>query len=459
MKIVSPSAISGFPEWLPDQKILESSYLNRITKIFESFGFVPIETPAVEKDDVLSSKGEINKQIYSIFRPNVETENERETGLSLHFDLTVPLARYVAQHFSQLTFPFKRYQIQKVWRGERAQKGRFREFYQCDIDTIGNGKLDIFADAEVAAVIYHIFKSLAIGAFRIHFSNRKLLMGIMEAFNITGEDSAAFIQILDKVERSAKGMQSVRTLLAEKVGGAEEINTLLEVCLTPDTSNAEILRVLKSTDIASDLYRSAVDELEKVYGYLIDLGCGDQDIRIDISIVRGLDYYTGTVFETFLLGHEKGLGSICSGGRYDDLASFFIDRKLPGVGISIGLTRLLSYLFEHKIVEQLHSSLSQVLICMLDRRFMPQYIKMLNEIQEAGINAEIYIEDESLGKQLRYANKKGIHYVILAGEDEFNSGTIKLKDMSAAEETTFENNATSPGIPKIVDVIKSSKMV
>nr|VFK26221.1 MAG: histidyl-tRNA synthetase [Candidatus Kentron sp. MB] len=449
---VKPSPISGFPEWLPAQKLLEAGFVRKITRIFESFGYAPIETAAVERDGVLASKGEINKQIYSIFRPNVDTAAERETGLSLHFDLTVPLARYVAQNHHSLSFPFKRYQIQKVWRGERSQKGRFREFYQCDIDIIGDSNLDLYADAEVAGIIYLVFQELQFGDFVIHLSNRKLLRGIMEVFDISGEgETLEFLQILDKVERSASGIEAIKKLIAERIGKSEKLQSLLDFLLAPDSSNREKLSLLKEAEFESDVYRQGVHEINQVYNRLSDMGCADNRINIDVSIVRGLDYYTGTVFETFLTGHEKKLGSICSGGRFDDLASNFIDRKLPGVGVSIGLTRLLSYIFDKKIITQGKSTPSHVMIAMMDHKNIPRYIQWMQQLRKDGINVEIYIQNAKLAKQLKYADKKGIEYVIIFGEDEEEMELLKLKNMAIKQEQTFP---LTTAISAISDKIK-----
>jgi len=450
MTKIKPSQVSGFPEWLPSQKILENQFIDKIARYFESFGFIPIETPAVERDEVLSSKGEINKQIYSLYRPNVETDKERDTGLSLHFDLTIPLARYVAQYHNSLVFPFKRYQIQKVWRGERAQRGRFREFYQCDIDIIGDGELDLYADAEVAYIIYLIFKELAFGPFKIHISNRKLLLGIIEAFNSKKGEALEFIQILDKIEHSDPGMDKIKMLLIERIGSDEGLISLFDALLSPGTSNEKKLSLLKSQDFLTQDFMQGVNELSELYNNLVLLGCNDKDINIDISIVRGLDYYTGSVFETFLVGHEKGLGSVCSGGRYDDLASHFISKRLPGVGISIGLTRLLSYVFEKGIIKTDRAGLSMVMIALLDRRYLKRYIEWLCFLNSNTINSEIYIQDAPLKKQIVYADRKGIDFVILFGADEERLGIIKLKDMRNNTQTTFPQDK---GIELILDHI------
>lgn len=429
--------ISGFPEWLPAQKLLESNFIKKITNIFESFGYTPIETAAVERDEILTSKGEINKQIYSIFRPNVETEAEKETGLSLHFDLTVPLARYVAQYNQQLSFPFKRYQIQKVWRGERAQQGRFREFYQCDIDIIGDSKLDLYADAEVAGIIYFTFKELNFGDFTIHFSNRKILLGIIEEFNVPEDKIQEVLQILDKVERSATGMEAIKSLIARRISKDDTIRSLFDCLLTLETTNKEKLSKLTQLKLNSEIYRQGVSEISEVYNYLINIGCEENNFNIDISIVRGLDYYTGSVFETFLSGHEKALGSICSGGRYEDLASHFIDKKFPGVGISIGLTRLLNYIFDKNIIEQKKSTSSHIMIAMMDRKYVSKYIEWQNIFRNKGYNCEIFIQNSSLKKQLKYANQKGINYVILFGEDEEEGHIVKMKDMRMNYEHSY----------------------
>jgi histidyl-tRNA synthetase len=429
-KIVEPRAVSGFLEWLPEEEIEFQRLLGIIRNGFEIFGFTPIETPAAELLEILASKSEINKQIYGLYRPNV-SEEEQETELALHFDLTVPLARYVAMNFGKITFPFRRYQIQKVWRGERPQKGRFREFYQCDIDIVGNETLDPLNDAEIPAIIYQIFTRMQIGDFTIRMSNRKLLQGFLEKSGITGERVFEVLRSIDRIPKI--GMEFTRRDLIENLKIEEGIaGRLLELAGISGKGIDVVIR-LSSDPVDHHVFAEGLHDLNLLVNNLGALGVPDTAYEIDLSITRGLDYYTGTVYETFLKSHPD-LGSVCSGGRYDNLASHFTNQRLPGVGISIGLTRLFSYLLEAGAVKPVSSSKTRVLVAVLDRARLGDYFKAATMLRNEGISTEVFLEDKKLKAQFKYADKKGIPYVLIAGEDEFAKGVWQLKDMKTGEQ-------------------------
>ena len=336
---ITPSPISGFPEWTPAERLLEQQMIDQIRAAFERYGFSPIETPAVERNAILTAKGgaETERQIYSLTGLHPQSGGDAR-DYSLHFDLTVPLARYVAQHNNELVFPFRRYQIQKVWRGERPQHGRFREFTQCDIDIVGDGKLSLMADAEIPAAISTVFTSLAIGDFTIRISNRKILTGYLEHLGFDESESSLILREADKIDRQGTGplLQALDDL-PNGNAATSDILALVQMSGSP----ADVLCALELID-GGDRFRQGVDELKAVFEHATAFGIADENIAADIGIVRGLDYYTGTIYETRLDDHPQ-LGSICSGGRYDDLTSYFIRKTMPGVGISIGFTRLCSH--------------------------------------------------------------------------------------------------------------------
>ncbi|MBN1902546.1 histidine--tRNA ligase [Candidatus Sumerlaeota bacterium] len=429
-KIIEPRAVSGFPEWLPEEEIEFQRLLEIIRQGFERFGFTPIETPAAELLDVLASKGEINKQIYGLSRPNA-AEEEKETDLALRFDLTVPLARYVAMNFGKLAFPFRRYQIQKVWRGERPQKGRFREFYQCDIDVVGNETLDPLNDAEIPAIIYEIFMKMQIGEFTIRMSNRKILQGYLAHNGISGEGVSEILRSIDRLPKT--GMEAVRRDLSENLGLEEEIvGRLLELAGISGRGKSVVAQ-LSDNAVDHPRFAEGLHELNLLVDHLGALGVPESAYEIDLSITRGLDYYTGTVYETFLKSHPD-LGSVCSGGRYDNLASHFTKQNLPGVGISIGLTRLFSYLLEAGAVKPGSSSKTQVLVAVLDRARLGEYFKVATLLRNGGVSTEVFLEDKKLKAQFKYADKKGIPCVLIAGEDEFAKGVWLIKNMKTGEQ-------------------------
>ena len=439
------SPITGFPEGLPGECLRHARFIDIIRKTFERFGFGPIETPAVERNETLESKGEVNKQIYSLYRPNVPDDVEKETGLSLHFDLTVPLARYVAQHYGKLSFPFRRYQIQKVWRGERAQKGRYREFYQCDIDIVGDGSIDLLADAEIPMVISQVFENLAVGDFVIKISNRKILQGFLERFEIDGEKAEETLRAIDRLPKLKGGWAELADWLSEELDLTDEVLSPLKALLDIRGTGAEILEPLANVVIDNPTFQSGVDELTKVIDYTRSLGMPEGRIEVDLSITRGLDYYTGTVYETFLAGHEKTLGSVCSGGRYDNLASHFTDRTLPGVGISIGLSRLFWQLVENGAVQTDRETSTEVMVTVPDRSRLGDSLSVAAELRKAGLNVDLYVQDSKHEKQIKTALKKGIPLAVIPWPDKLDQlDSVEVRNLTSGErEVVLRNEAAS----------------
>ena len=424
--IVKPSILPGFMELLPGDQIQFNKLADTIRKTYESFGFMPIDTPVIEKSEILLAKGggETEKQIYRFLKGS--------TDLSLRFDLTVPLARYVAQNYSSLTFPFRRYQIGKVYRGERNQKGRFREFYQCDIDIVGNNNLNILNDAEIPSIIYSVFNNLGFQDFTIKINNRKLLNGFFEALEI--QDSADVLRIIDKIDKI--GASNVTQELLNCGLNSEIVEKILEF-INISGSNQEILLLLKNLNVSNENFKYGVEELSLVTKYVKLFGVPDNNIKIDLKITRGLDYYTGTVYETFL-NEYPSIGSVCSGGRYDNLAEYYTKQKLPGVGISIGLTRLFYQLNEAGFFKNdTNTSITKVLVIPLDNN-MDYGISLAKLLRDKGVITEIYLEDTKLIKKLGYADKLGIPFVILMGEKEVENKTATIKNMFTGEQITVD---------------------
>lgn len=419
--IVKPSILPGFMELLPSDQILFNKMMDTIRKNYEKFGFLPIDTPVIEKSEVLLAKGggETEKQIYRF--------EKGTTDMALRFDLTVPLARYVSQHYSELNFPFRRYHIGKVYRGERNQRGRFREFYQCDIDIIGNNKLDIVNDAEIPAVIYSTFKDLGFDSFTIRINNRKILKGFFNSLGV--EDSTYILRTIDKLEKI--GVEKVRKELKEQELDDEKIDKILEFINIKGT-NEEVINKLESLGIENEIFKEGLDELKTVVEYISIFGVSEENYKIDLTIARGLDYYTGTVYETFLDDHPE-IGSICSGGRYDDLATYYTKQKLPGVGISIGLTRLFYQLREANIIEAVDDSLTKVLIIPM-KGYLDKGVELVNILRKEDIYSQVYVESGKLGKKFNYADKLNIPYVVIIGEDEVNNNVYSLRDMKIGEQ-------------------------
>ncbi len=434
---IEPRTLPGFMELLPNEQILFEQMKQKIEKTYQKFGFLPLDTPVLELSEILLAKagGETEKQIYRF--------QKGDTDISMRFDLTVPLAKYVAKNYGNLSFPFRRYQIGKVYRGEKAQKGRFREFYQCDIDIIGDGELDLINDAEIPSVIYNIIKEIGFDDFTICINNRKILNGLFENIN-QKENSVEIMRIIDKLQKI--GEEKVKEELKEL--NVEE-NSILKIMefIKIDGTNDEKLQKLQNLNIENETFKLGVDELSQVVKYIRIFGVPDTNFKIDLTIARGLDYYTGTVYETFLNDYKE-IGSVCSGGRYENLAEYYTDKKLPGVGISIGLTRLFYKLNELSLMKVEKYSMADVLIIpMLEDLSRP--IELASKLREKGINTEIYLNNKKAKTKFKYADKLKIPYVIAIGEDEINSNKLNVKNMETGAET-----ATSFDVDEIIKIIK-----
>ena len=441
--MIKPRTPPGVMELLPREQIAFQRMLDTIRRTYEAFGFLPVETPVFELSDVLLTKtgGETERQVY-FAQSTGALEKAREEGaaegvpeLALRFDLTVPLARYVAEHEHDLAFPFRRYQIQRVYRGERAQRGRFREFYQCDIDVIGKDALSPRHDAEIPAVINAVFEQLAIGDFTIQFNHRKLLRGFFEGLGIEGERQMLVLRELDKLDK--RGESAVReTLLGEAFGLSEDVaDKLLAFSRVRSTSHDDALAQLAALGEGTPLFNEGRDALVATLGQLKAMGIPESRYAINLSIARGLDYYTGIVYETTLDAHPQ-IGSICSGGRYDDLASHYTKSKLPGVGISIGLTRLFWQLREAGLIAGVDESSVQAMVALMEEDQLADSLDIARRLRAGGINAEVQMEAKKLGKQFQYASRAGIRFVVLAGEDELARGVVTVKDL--VREQQFE---------------------
>lgn len=422
MNKTEPRTLPGFMELLPQEQILFNQIKDIIKNNYEKFGFLPLDTPIIEDSNVLLAKagGETEKQIYRF--------TKGENDLSLRFDLTVPLAKYVAKNYGELSFPFRRYQIGKVYRGERPQKGRYRELYQCDIDIIGDGELSIINDAELPNVIYNTFNELGFGDFTICINNRKILNGLFESLG-QKENAGEILRIIDKIEKIGKEkvIKELEELGVEKEN-IENIINFIEIDGTTD----EKLSKLDELGITNDAFAKGLQELKEVVKYIRYFNVPEENFKIDLTIARGLDYYTGTVYETFLNDY-KSLGSICSGGRYENLAEYYTDKKLPGVGISIGLTRLFYQLNEIKLIEAKKKSIADILIISMTENFA--YVaKVADKFRNEGKNVQIYYEDKKIKAQFKYADKLQIPYTIVIGDDEVNSGTYTIKNMETGEQ-------------------------
>jgi len=422
-------------ELLPRDQVAFQRMLDTIRATFEQFGFLPVETPVMELSEVLLTKsgGETERQVYFVQSTGaLEKADAGRPELALRFDLTVPLARYVAEHEHDLAFPFRRYQMQRVYRGERAQRGRFREFYQCDIDVIGKDTLSPRFDAEIPAVIAAVFERLAIGDFTIQFNHRKLLRGYFEGLGIDGEHQLAVLRELDKLDK--RGEAAVRATLAGEGFGLGEaaIDALMAFSQVRSRGHADALAKLDALGPGTPLFEEGRAELRAVLAQLQALGVPESRYALNLSIARGLDYYTGIVYETTLDAHPQ-IGSICSGGRYDNLASHYTKSKLPGVGISIGLTRLFFQLQEAGLVSTADSSVD-VLVALMDDALLPDALAMSQRLRAAGLNVETQLDARKLARQLQYADRAGIRFVAIRGEDEIARGVVAVKDLRRGEQ-------------------------
>ncbi len=422
MAQIKPRTLSGFMELLPARQVQFDRMVETLRKTYSLYGFTPLDTPAIEASEVLLAKGggETEKQIYRF--------TKGDSDLSLRFDLTVPLAKYVALHAGDLTFPFRRFQIGKVYRGERAQRGRFREFYQADIDVIGDGSLDIINEAEIPSIIYKTFTALGLKRFQIRVNNRKVLNGLFELLGLK-EQAGDVMRTIDKLEKI--GPAKVKALLVDEFSvPAAAADQLLELLSTADPMAA--LSALKGKN---ELFDRGVEELSTVVNYMSAFGVPAENYQVDLTIARGLDYYTGTVYETAMLDHPE-IGSICSGGRYDNLAEYYTNKQLPGVGISIGLTRLFFVLEDQKYLnDDLLTSPADVLVLPMTEDLSPA-IALATQLREAGIRTQLYTENKKFKQKIGYADKLGIPYVVFLGEDEVKAGKAAVKDMSTGEQLT-----------------------
>ncbi len=440
--MIKPRTPAGVMELLPREQIAFQRMLDVIRRNYERFGFLPVETPVFELSDVLLTKsgGETERQVYFVQSTGaLAKEGEGLPELALRFDLTVPLARYVAEHEHELTFPFRRYQMQRVYRGERAQRGRFREFYQCDIDVIGKDALNIRYDAEILAVIHAVFSELGIGAFAVQLNNRKLMRGFFEAQGVVdAHQQALVLREVDKIDK--RGADYVRETLTGADFGlpADAVQRILDFVEVRSDSHADALARIEQVladagEAASDALRAGAAELRDVLELVRALGVPESAYRLNFSIARGLDYYTGTVYETSLTDHPE-IGSICSGGRYEDLASHYTKSKLPGVGISIGLTRLFFQLRDAGLIDGIEASSVQAMVALMDDAGLDDALDIARRLRVGGINTEMQMEPRKLGKQFQYASKAGIRFVVLAGDDERARGVVAVKDLQREQQ-------------------------
>lgn len=423
-----PRTLSGFMELLPEKQVQFDRMMELLRRSYSLYGFTPLDTPIIEASEVLLAKagGETEKQIYRF--------TKGDTDLSLRFDLTVPLAKYVALHYAELSFPFRRFQIGKVYRGERAQRGRFREFYQADIDVIGDGRLDITNEAEIPAIIYNTFTALGLRRFQIRVNNRKILNGFYAMLGLTNK-APDIMRTVDKLDKI--GPNKVKELLlAEDIGLTGEAADEILKFIAIQGDNGQVLTALEDYRDRNERFDQGLDELTTVVKYLAAFGVPEDHFAVDLTIARGLDYYTGTVYETTMLDHPE-IGSICSGGRYDNLAEYYTDKQLPGVGISIGLTRLFYVLSEQGMLNgDMNTAPTDVLILPMTDDLSPA-ISFASRLRQAGIRTQLYTEQKKFKQKMSYADKLGVPYVVFLGEDEVRQGAVSVKDMISGEQNTL----------------------
>ena len=449
MAKVSPRTLSGFMELLPEQQMKMERMMEILRQSYSVYGFTPLDTPVIESAEVLLAKGggETEKQIYRFTKGGAD--------LSLRFDLTVPLATYVALHYNELSFPFRRYQIGKVYRGERAQRGRFREFYQADIDVIGDGKLDIINEAEIPAIIYNTFSKLGITKFRIKVNNRKILNGFY-AMNGMSERAGDIMRTVDKLDKI--GAEKVRQLLIDDVKmlpcKAENVLDFMAIC----GSNDEVIAALERYRGMDATFDQGLDELKTVTGYLAAFGVPEENFAVDLTIARGLDYYTGTVYETEMTEHPE-IGSVCSGGRYDNLAEYYTDKQLPGVGISIGLTRLFYVLNEQGLLSD------EIVTAPCDALVIPMTedagfaISAATALRAGGVRTQLYGEKKKFKAKMSYADKLKVPFVVLVGEDEINEGVLSVKNMQTGEQVKLSPAAAAEHIAAVIKERNSGAVI
>ena len=422
-----PRTLSGFMELLPAPQQQMERIMEILRNTYSLYGFTPLDTPIIESAEVLLAKGggETEKQIYRF--------QKGDSDLALRFDLTVPLAKYVALHYGELQFPFRRYQIGKVYRGERAQRGRFREFYQADIDIIGDGKLDIINEAEIPSIIYRTFSQLGLKRFQIRVNNRKILNGFYSMVGLA-DKSQDVMRTVDKLDKI--GAEKVKTLLMEDIGVAEDVANQVLDFIAIGGSNQEVLAALEGYQGKDELFDTGLEELSTVVRYLSAFGVPEENFAVDLTIARGLDYYTGTVYETTMLDHPE-IGSVCSGGRYDNLAEYYTDKQLPGVGISIGLPRLFYVLGEQGMLNSdLPTAAADVLVIPMGEEQQGYAIATATALRKAGIRTQLYAEKKKFKARITYAAKMGIPYVMFLGETEEQDKVVALKDLNKGEQVT-----------------------
>ncbi|MDU5273217.1 MAG: histidine--tRNA ligase [Finegoldia magna] len=424
--MIQPSTLPGMMELLPEDQLVFDTIKRKIEDVFIKNAFFSIDTPAIEKLDVLLSKGggETSKQVFRI-------DNSKKNQ-GLRFDLTVPLAKYVSMYMQDLAFPFRRYQIAKVYRGERNQKGRYKEFYQCDIDIIGNEKLSLYNDAEIVKCMYEALKSIDVPEFEFQFNNRKILNGYFSYLGI--DDFESCLRIIDKLDKI--GIDNVKEELSKINLDSSKIVSILKF-LEIDGTNQEIIEKLESLNIDNELFTCGLNELKFVYQDILSLGVNSENIKINLSITRGLDYYTGSVFETFFKDYRE-IGSICSGGRYDSLANNFTKSKLPGVGMSIGLTRLFYQLQELNLVKGKQTNFDCIIIPM--KGYEKNAVKLMNDLRNSSVKCMSYLEDDKLKKKFNYADKLSVKYVIIIGQDEVEQNKFTLRNMENGNQELLELN-------------------
>ena len=434
---VIPRTLPGFMELKPNEQILFNQIKEKIEESYKRFGFLPLDTPILELSEVLLAKagGETEKQIYRFTRGD---------DLAMRFDLTVPLAKYVSKNYGELQFPFRRYQIGKVYRGERPQKGRFREFYQADIDIIGDGELSIMNDAEIPSIIYTTFKSLGFDDFTIRINNRKILNGLFEYLNIV-ELSTEIMRIIDKLEKIGKENVKLELL---KLNIKEEIVDKILEFISISGNNEEKIEALEKLNIKNEVFEKGLFELKEVVKYIRLFGVPEENFSIDLTIARGLDYYTGTVYETFLDNYRE-IGSVCSGGRYDNLAENYTDKSLPGVGIAIGVTRLFDQLNDLKLIKTEKESISDVLVISTSDD-VSECLPVANTFRKEGINTEVYMNDKKMKAKFKYADKLKIPYVAIIGEDELKENKVSLKNLATGKQDIIN-------IQEAVEILKKYK--
>lgn len=433
-KKVQPKTLPGFMELLPNEQILFNKMKETIQKSYEKFGFLPLDTPIIEDAKVLLAKagGETEKQIYRF--------EKGDNDLALRFDLTVPLAKYVTEYYDKLSFPFKRYQIGKVYRGEKPQRGRYREFYQCDVDIIGNGKLSIINDAELPSIIYNTFTKLGFNEFTICINNRKILNGLFASLELE-DKSSEILRIIDKIDKI--GADNIKKELLEKIK-EEKVNTIMKF-ISIKGNNDNKIQSLKNMDINNEIFQSGLNELTEVIKFIRIFGVPEKNFKVDLTIARGLDYYTGTVYETFL-DKYRNLGSVCSGGRYDNLAEYYTDKKMPGVGISIGLSRLFFQLIDNNIISAKDESIFDVQVIPMTNQY-EVCAEVATKLREENINVQINMEEQKLGKKFKCADNLKVKYVIVIGDDEVKNNAVTLKNMFTGEQETIN-------IEEAIDKIK-----